>query len=88
MNQDTANKIILALLAINTAMMIYCCIKRLSEEFQQRVEKKSTTTAVATATQAPAKPAAPAPAKAAAPAATSQPAVAVPLPRSGRGNKL
>ena len=84
MNQDTASKIILALLAFNTAMMIYCCIKRLSEEFQ-RVEKKSTTTAVATATQAPAKPA---PAKAAAPSAPSQPAVAVPLPRSGRGNKL
>ena len=33
MDQDTASKIILALLAFNTAMMIYCCVKRSSEEF-------------------------------------------------------
>jgi len=39
LTQDQINKIILALLAINTAMMIYCCVKRSSEEFSATIPK-------------------------------------------------
>ncbi len=38
MNQDHVNMIILALLALNTIMMIYCSIKQSSEEYTQKIK--------------------------------------------------
>jgi len=49
LTQDQINKIILALLAINTAMMIYCCVKSSSEEYVDiRTKKPSTVSSGAT----------------------------------------
>ncbi len=39
MNQDHMNMIMLALLALNTIMLIYCCAKSSSEEFRNDTSK-------------------------------------------------
>ncbi len=39
MNQDHMNMIMLALLALNTIMLIYCCAKSSSEEFRNDQSK-------------------------------------------------
>jgi hypothetical protein len=90
MNQDHVNMIMLALLALNTIMLIYCCVKSSSEEFARDTTRSSAIKSGVATTQAPpVKTAAPAtPAKAAAPtAAAKAPGWAVgiaPRSRSGR----
>jgi hypothetical protein len=68
MNQDHVNMIMLALLALNTIMLIYCSVKRASEEFRDTTRSSAIKSGVAT-TQAPVTPA---PAKAAAPTAAAK----------------
>jgi hypothetical protein len=91
MNQDHVNMIMLALLALNTIMLIYCCVKSSSEEFARDTKRSSAIKSGVATTQAPVKtaaPATPSPAKAAAPtAAAKAPGWAVGIPprsRSGR----